>query len=279
MPKDTKDHQLLGEISQAPNAFEQFLERNQKALLGLVILAVIGGCAWIVIHNQKTGAEKSAAGALVKAEDATAYEAVIQKYPDTPAAGSAAVLAADAQWNEGKKTESIASLKSFIQANPEHPAVPSAQVSLGTKLLSEGKTDEAKSAFNGAVNHPQGRFLAPFALIQLGDIAKLAGNADEARELYEKARDNYGNNNFAQTAVQHLGTVNAKPPVEVEPPPAPPEAPTGGEVAPANLLEQGAPGVPFNGLLTPSGATAPAPAAPEAPTDPSTKEAPAEPVK
>lgn len=279
MPKQTKDHQLLGEISQAPNALEQFLERNQKALLGLVILAVLGGCAWIILHSKKTGAESAAAGALVKAEDAAALEAISKNYPDTPAAGSAALLAADAQWNEGKKTEAIQSLKNFIQSKPDHPAVPTAYVSLGAKLVAEGKADEAKAAFNSAINHPQGRFLAPLALTELGDLAKLAGNADEARGLYEKARDNYGNNAFAQTAVQHLAIVEAKAPVEVDAPPAPPAAPTGGEVVPANLFEQGAPGIPFSGLPSLPEAPAPAPTAPEAPQEADTKEAPAEPVK
>jgi predicted negative regulator of RcsB-dependent stress response len=279
MPKQTKDHQLLGEISQAPNAFEQFLERNQKALLGLVILAILGGCAWIILHSKKTGAEKAAAGALVKAEDVTALEAITKNYPDTPAAGSAALLAADAQWNAGKKTEAIESLKSLIQSKPEHPAIPTAYLSLGAKLAAEGKTDEAKAAFNSAVNHPQGRYLAPLALTELGDLAKLAGNVDEARGLYEKARDNYGTNTFGQAAQQHLAIVDAKAPVEVEAPPAPPEAPSGGEVVPANLFEQGAPGIPFNGLPVLPDAPAPAPTAPDAPQETDAKEAPAEPVK
>ena len=64
MPADTKEsHAPLAEISQGPNAFEEFLDRNQRNLVILAILLVIGAAALVIYRgieesNQQTaGAE------------------------------------------------------------------------------------------------------------------------------------------------------------------------------------------------------------------------------
>jgi len=287
MPKDIQDTpQLLGEISQAPSAFEQFLERNQKGLIVVAILAALGGCGWVIYKSKKTGDEHEAGAALIKAENFNDLQAVSKNFPGTHAAGSAIVLSADKQWSDGQQDSAIETLKSFIQNNPDHPAKSSAQASLGAKLMAQGKNAEAEAAFQALLANPAARYLAPYALTQLGDLAKLGGDLDKAKGYYDKAKNDYGDNSFSGLASQHLMILKAKAPVEIEarqetPPPTPgfpniPGLPPAGgadEVAPGTLQPGGAGGAPFGGLVDPAPTGEPAPA--PAPAEP----APASPAK
>jgi predicted negative regulator of RcsB-dependent stress response len=259
MPENTSDTpQLLGEISNGPSAFEQFLDRNQKGLIVVSILAALAGCAVVVHRGIKTSNERDAGALLLKAEDLATLQSIAKDYSGTAAAGSSSILTAEKQWSEGQQDAAIETLKSFVQANAEHPAWPTAQASLGSKLMSQGKTGDAEAAFQSLVASPSGKFLAPYALTQLGDIAKLAGDIEKARGFYEKAKADYSSNNFSSNlAGQHLLNLTAKPPVEIDAPPPPPPV---DDVKPANLgdlqgLGQPSPGLPF----------APEPVAPDAP--------------
>lgn len=275
MPKDIPESpQLLGEISQAPSAFEQFLDRHTKGLVVVAIAAALAGCGWVIYRGLERSHERDAGTALVKAEDITALQTVVKDYPKTEAAGSAAVLLADKQWADGQQDAAIKTLQDFIQAKADHPARAAAQASLGAKFALQGKNAEAEAAFQAVIGNPSAKYLAPYALTQLGDLAKLAGDADKAKGYYEKAKNDYPGNNFGTVASQHLLELKAKAPVEIEAPAPPPGAP--GDVAPADLLNPGAPTAPFGfdggapvGGLPPIAPPAPpAPAAPDAPAVP-----------
>jgi len=263
MPKDLNDSpQLLGEISQAPSAFEQFLERNQKALLVLAILAAVGGCGFVIYRGVQTGNENEAGANLVKADDLPALQAITANFPATAAGSSAIVLTAEKQWSSGQKDLAIETLNSFIKSKPQHPAIPSAQASLGSKLMSLGKNAEAAAAFQAVVDNKNGRFLAPYALTQLGDLAKLAGDTDKAKGFYDRAQSDYPGSSFGRLSSQHLVSVKAKPPTEVEAPanqaPTPPQ---NSDVVPTDLFKpQG--GAPFGGLVNPDPADDPLPTVP-----------------
>ncbi|OYV05846.1 MAG: hypothetical protein CFE26_09475 [Verrucomicrobiales bacterium VVV1] len=260
MPENTSDTpQLLGEISHGPSAFEQFLDRNQKGLIVVSILAALAGCGVVVYRGIKTSKERDAGALLLKAEDLATLQSIGKDYSGTAAAGTASILTAEKQWSEGQQDAAIETLKTFSSANTAHPAWPTAQASLGSKLMAQGKTGDAEATFQALVSSPSGKFLAPYALTQLGDIAKLAGDIEKARGFYEKAKADYSTNNFSSSlAGQHLLNLTAKAPVEIDAPPPPPPV---DDVKPANLgdlqgLGQPSPGLPF----------APEPTVPDAPT-------------
>ena len=260
----------LGEISQEPAALDQFLERNQKKLLILVILVVIGAGAYIVQRGLKTSAETDAGGVLSQADDLPTLQKILKDYPNTAAAGSAKVLIADKQWTEGQQDAAIATLTGFIAANPEHPAVPTAQASLGSKLASQGKKDEAAAVLQKLADSESGRFLAPYALLSLGDLASASGDNTKAEAFYQKAQNEFPDSTFGNTAIKRLALLKAKAPAEIEPPPAPATPP--GAVAPASGTIEGLPGIsapPAPGL-PPVIEVPAAPAAPSvpAPTEP-----------
>jgi predicted negative regulator of RcsB-dependent stress response len=252
MPADLQDPPVpLAEISQGPNAFEEFLDRNQKNLIILAILLALGAAGFVVYRGIEQSKQDTAGEALNKAEDLAALQAVVSQHPGTNAARSATVLLADRQWTEGQQDAAIETLRSFVSANPNHPAHPAAQASLGAKLMAQGKSGDAAKVFEEIVDDPKARYIAPFALISLGDIAKVAGDLDKAEASYNRVKSDFSDSNFVNTATDRIATLRAKPPVEIE---APPKPKTEAPAAPAPPAAPGA-------VITPQAPETP-PAAP-----------------
>lgn len=231
----------LAEISQGPSAFEQFLDRNQKNLIILTILLVIGGAATVVYRGIEKSRQETAGADLNKAADLAALQAVIKDHSDTHAASSAMILLADRQWSDGQQDAAITTLRNFIAANPEHPAFATAKASLGSKLMAQGKAADATAVFQEIADDPKARFIAPYALISLGDLAKNAGDLEKAESSYSRVKKDFPESSFADTANKRIATLKAKPPVEVEPPPAPAPAPKADTPAPVPAAAQPAP--------------------------------------
>jgi predicted negative regulator of RcsB-dependent stress response len=262
MPADLSNSPVpLAEISQGPNAFEQFLDRNQRNLIILAILLAIGAAALVIYRGIEQSRQETAGAALTKADDLATLQAVINEHANTTAAHSAMILLAERQWTAGLQDAAIETLRKFIAANPDHQALPTAQASLGSKLMIQGKAAEATPIFQTMADDPRAGFIAPYALISLGDIAKVAGDPDKAATFYNRVKTDFPESGFAETARKRVATLKAKAPVEIEPPPTPKtEAPPTAPPAP-----------------TAPAPTAPAPTAP-APTAPApASEAPATP--
>lgn len=247
MSADLKESSVpLGEISQGPNAFEVFMEKNQKGIAVAAILLALGAAGLVVKRGMDKSRQEDAGAALVKAEDAKALQSVVDGHKDTNAAGSAMVLLATNQWTEGKKDESIGTLRKFIADFPDHSAIPTAKAGLGSKLMAQGKSGDASKVFEELVGNPEAAYIAPYALICLGDIAKEAGDLEKAEASYVKVKQDFPDSNFSETATRRIATLKAKAPVEIAPPPKPatPDPATApmpnGIPAPGNLLDPGA---------------------------------------
>ena len=228
----------LAEISQGPNAFEQFLDRNQRNLIILAVLLALGAAALVIYRGIEQSHQETAGAAFNKADDLAALQAVITEHADTTAARSAMVLLADRQWTAGQQDAAIETLRKFIAANPDHPAQPAAQASLGAKLMSQGKAADATAVFQALADDSKAGFIAPYALICLGDIAKAASDLDKAAAAYNRVKTDFPDSGFLDTATKRITTLKTKPPLEIEPPPAPktdlpPTAPTAAVPVPA----------------------------------------------
>ena len=273
MSADLKESPVpLAEISQGPNAFEEFLDRNQKGIVVLAILLALGAVGLVIYRGVETSRQETAGAALNKAADLAAYQAVVDGHADTIAAGSAMVLLADSQWTGGKQDDAIATLRKFIAASPTHPAIPSAKANLGAKLMAQGKSGDATKVFDDLVADPAARYIAPFALISLGDLAKSSGDLEKAEAAYTKAKTDFPESSFADTANRRIATLKAKPPVEIEPPPAPATPPADPTAAIKAAMPPGVTVTPSESVipsletpdLTPPPATPPqAPVAPK----------------
>lgn len=214
----------LAEISHGPSAFEAFLDRNQKGMIVFGIALIVAAAGWIVVRGIKDSAEIAAGGVLSKSDALPELQELIKNHPGTAAAGSARLVIANKQWDDGDQDAAIATLEGFIKENSGHPAVPTAKASLASRLMQQGKKDEAAALFRELSDSPDAKFIAPYALISLGDLAKAEGKLDEAEQAYQRAQNDFGGNPFANLAAQHLKLLKFKMPVEIEAPPAPPEA-------------------------------------------------------
>ncbi|HSP43117.1 MAG TPA: tetratricopeptide repeat protein [Luteolibacter sp.] len=242
MPDDRPQSSApLAEIAHGPSAFERFLDQNQKLLVVFAILLVIAAAGLVVYRGVEKSRQQTAGAALFEAGELAELNQVIEDHAGTRAAGSAAILLADAQWKDGRQDDAIATLRQFIETHPDHPALATARASLGSKLASQGKNDAAATAFQQVVDDPRSRYLAPYALVSLGDLSQVAGDADKAETLYSRARADYPDSGFASTAGERLAMLRATMPVEVDPPPAPEPAETG---TPAATGAGTLPGVP-----------------------------------
>lgn len=241
--------QPIAEIEQGPSKFEQFLDANQRKLIALAVVLTLGLLGFVAYRTIERDNRHDAGAALTKAPDLTALLDVVKNHAGTPAAGSAQVLTADAQWADGRQDDAINTLREFLVTNPKHPARPTAIASLGSRLMAQGKNGEAKEKFTLLLDDPDASYLVPFALISLGDIAASEGNLDEAEALLIRARDEYPDQNYASVAKRHLALLRAQSPVEIDPPP-PPVVPEPGEGTPA-IPGMPAPGIP--GIPTPGG--------------------------
>ena len=225
MSADLKESPVpLAEISQGPNAFEAFLDRNQKGIVVFAILLAISAVGVVIYRGIEKSRQETAGAALTKAEDLASLQAVVSGHADTTAAGSAMVLLANSQWTEGKQDDAIATLRKFISTYPGHPALPAAKANLGSKLMAQGKSADAAKLFEELVSDPEARFIAPFALISLGDISRAAGDLAKAEASYNKAKTDFPDSSFGETANRRIAILKAKPPVEIAAPPAPPAA-------------------------------------------------------
>jgi predicted negative regulator of RcsB-dependent stress response len=268
MSADLKESSApLGEISQGPNAFEEFLDRNQKGIAVLAILLALGGIGAVIYRGVEASRQQTAGEALVRAEDLASLQAVVDQNKDTHAAGSALILLANSQWTAGKKDEAVGTLQSFIASSPTHPAIPTAKASLGSKLMIQGKSGDATKIFEELSTDPAARFIAPFALISLGDIARAAGDPDKAEPFYAKVKTDFPESSFADTAGKRIATLKAKAPLEIDPPPAPVTPPVS-----ANPMDALKASLPPGVTITPSPAQPETPApSPEPETPPAPK--------
>jgi len=216
----------LAEISHGPGAFELFLDRNQKSLIVLLILIILGVAGFVVFQGIQDGVRTTAANALYRASDTAALRKVTEEHAKTPAGATARILLAESLWNDGQQEASIEAINSFLASSPKHPGVPAAKASLAAKKMAQGKSAEATAAFQDIVDDPTSSYLAPYALLCLGDISASAGDKNQAKKFYDQAQSQFPNSGFNQKITQRIASLNSTPPTEIDPPPAPPEPTT-----------------------------------------------------
>ncbi len=78
MSADLKESPVpLAEISQGPNAFEAFLDRNQKGIIVFAILLALGAVVAVIYRGVERSRQETAGAALTKAADLAALQAVV----------------------------------------------------------------------------------------------------------------------------------------------------------------------------------------------------------
>jgi predicted negative regulator of RcsB-dependent stress response len=188
------------------------------AVIVIAFVAAVGFGGYRIYSSQQSSA---AAGLLGSATTERDYQAVITKYPGTPAAASALLLLAESQRKEKKFAESNVSLQSFIDKNRDHEFVPTAKMAVAANLESMGKTDEALAQYQQVAANYSRNFNAPLAMIAEVALLKTKGRNDEARQVCERVLTDHRDSLLASEAARQLRLL--KPAAQAQAPAAAPQ--------------------------------------------------------
>ena len=178
-----------------------FLERFKKEIIAVLILALLGVIAFTGYRYYSDRRAAAAAASLAGAKTVQEYQAVIDRYPNSPAAAAARLLLAEAQRSEKKFAAANTVLQAFIAKFPQHEFVSTARMAMAANLESMGKSDEALGAYQQvATTYPN----APLALLSQVYILKGKNKSDEARRICETILTQYRTSFWAGQAMQEL---------------------------------------------------------------------------
>ena len=163
-------------------------QKEIAAALIIIILAIVGFAGYRFYTYRR---DATAAQLLGNAKTPQDYEAVMARYPGTPAGGSAYLLLAETQRNEKKFAEANATLQKFVDKYPEHDFVPTARLGMAANLESMGKDDEALAIYQQVGNKHANTYAGPLALISQVPLLKAKNRTDDARRVCEEILTKY----------------------------------------------------------------------------------------
>lgn len=186
-------------VQEALSRSEQFIEKNQKILLGVVVAAVLIVCAILAFRNfYLVPREKEAENQIFRGEqyferdsfqlaltgddNFIGFEAIKDQYSMTKTANLASAYIGLCYKELGQYDKAVDALKDF-NASDEMIA-PSVIVAIGDCYVEMGKVKESIDYFLKAADKAENDFISPVAL-------KKAAIAYEELKDYEKAVNTY----------------------------------------------------------------------------------------
>jgi TolA-binding protein len=191
-----------------------FWERFKYQIIAGLLVLLIALVAFIAYRFYSDRRAATASALLASAKDASQYEQLIARYPDTPAGVDAYLLLAEAQRQEKKFTEANATLQTFITKNPNHEFVSTARMAMAANLESMGKSDDALSMYHQIASNSPNSFSAPLALLSQVYILKAKNRPEEARRICETILTQYRASFWAGEAFQELRLLKPTGPPE-----------------------------------------------------------------
>ena len=196
--------------------WEMFWEKNKTAILGgavLLVVAALAVSAWLVYFNaQRLAAQKL----LAEASDIAAFQAVVKKYPKSPAAADALLRIAAAEREAGDLSKSTAAFQSFLDRFPDHPLAGGALLGIGQNQDAAGDADSAIATYQQVVTRYPQSYAAPFAAYSEAEILLRRFQRDEARRSYNMIVSQFPQSPAARMASSQLarigGNTQAPPP-------------------------------------------------------------------
>ena len=209
-----------------------FWVRYRTQILAVLAALVVGTAIWGAYRFYKVRQDAAAAQLLATAKMAPDFQKIMDAYPSSAAAPSAALLLAAQQREQRQFADANATLQTFVKKYPNHQLVSAAKMAMAANLESLGKTDEALEMYRRtAADHAQS-YNAPMALLAQVPLLKQQGKIEDARRVCETVLTQYRESYASAEASQLLRSLKPTPAAAPAAPPAAstPEAPT---VAPA----------------------------------------------
>jgi TolA-binding protein len=169
----------------APSAIELLWLNHRGALLGSLAAAVVIVLVALGVLASNRTTRIASENLLAAASDDAGLNAVISRYPRTPAAADAMLLLAASLRNEGKLEDSDALYSRFAETFPQSQLAVSALLGRASTARVAGKPEAAFSAYQQAANAYPGSYGAPFALFCQARMLTQDGRGDEAKRILE----------------------------------------------------------------------------------------------
>ena len=205
MPPNPPPTDAIPQHPQQPEFDAHLFWDEHKNKIILAVALIVAALVIYAIYEITAQQRDEAAGAmLAQAAKADDYKALIEKYPQSAAAGDAHLLLAKQLRDEKKYDEAAATLRDFSQKNPEHPLAHAGLLSLAETLELQGKTDEAMTTYQQVATKYPDSYSAPIAVLAQANLLKAQGKADEARRAYENFVTQFPDSVFSQEAMREM---------------------------------------------------------------------------
>jgi len=188
------------ELSGSDLFWENHWKKFAWGLAGIVVLILAVG-AWKFWSQQ---VRASAESLLSEASTPEEWQAVVERYPGTTAAGNARLLLAENLRQNGDLTGAVRELEAMIAAQPAHPLVGAAWLTLGGVRQLEGSGTEALEAYRTASSRFPESYTAPLALVAEGRLLVEQGSPGEARAVWQSVAALYPDTPSAMVAAGEL---------------------------------------------------------------------------
>ena len=200
-----QDETLVDLVEARDNA-QDFMDRNQKTIFGVltVLVLLVGG--WLAYKNFVVLPKEQKAQALVyQAENLFAQDSfsraltlpdggflnIIENYGGTPAGNLAHYYAGVSYLNIGQFEAAISYLEDFDADGDVMPIMKYG--ALGDAYGEQGDLGKALSMYQKAANAEDNEVLTPYYLKKAGLLAEKQGQVADARGYFEQIRDSYPN--------------------------------------------------------------------------------------
>lgn len=218
--KESKAEKNFENIGEALTTSEQFLEKNQKIIITvlLVIIAVVG--AYLAYHYlYKTPRNEKAQTAIFKGEryfqngddslalfgngnDYIGFESIISNYKGTKTADLAQAYAGICYSRMGNNEKALAHLKKF--KGGDLLITPAVIGAIGDVYMNMGNNDEAIANFLKAAKAANNEMLSPIFYKKAGEAYLNKADYDKAIEIFTLVKDDYLNSPESREAEKFI---------------------------------------------------------------------------
>lgn len=194
--------------------WEMFWDKNKTAILGGLVLLVVGILAtitWFIYFNVQREASQRL---LAEASGIAAFQAVVEKYPKSPAAADALMRIAAGEREAGDLAKSSSAFGVFLERFPDHSLAGGALLGIGQNQDAAGEADAAIATYQQVVTRYPQSYAAPFAAYSEAEILLRRFQRDEARRSYNMIVTQFPQSPAARMAsaqLSRIGTAQSQP--------------------------------------------------------------------
>lgn len=194
---------------------EQFVEKNQKTILGVcvaIVLVVAAVWGWNMLSNSKNAKAQDAiweSEALFNQgqyeQALEGFESVIDEFGSTKAGNMAKAYAGICHKNLGNYDEAIKQLSDF--SGNDNVVAPAMLSALGDCYVNQDNNKKAAETFEKAAKAANNAQYSPLFLKKAGLAYEAADDKAAAAKAYQAIKDNWAETSVAQTIDKYIERV------------------------------------------------------------------------